>query len=163
MTSISIDPGWDPAKLAERAIPLPNEQWRDAANSIPRHSFIPRWWEPGDEDWILRDGPAMAEDRPGSWFDAIDADRTIVTRVGPLHAEDAAPGDRPTGPPTEEGSAAGDVVCLFDLAEVRPGCTVLLADAGSGYEAALLARQLGPASVTVLASVFPAAPAVEPP
>lgn len=157
MTTISIDPGWNPTEFAESVdmgLIVPDEQWSGAAVSVPRHVFTPRWWERDGEGWTLRDGPSLATDSPGAWSAVLDTDDaldTVVTRIGLLHADDAAPGDHPTGQPTKETPTPGNVVCLFYYADVHPGCTVLLADAASGYECALLAHHLGSEAVTTLA------------
>lgn len=155
VTSISIDPGWDPARFAASFGIPPGHPWHDAMTSLPPHMFIPRWWEPVNEPdgeaWILCDGPVLAANCPGAWSAAIDTDCTVITRIGPLHADNAKPGDRPTGLPAGDNASPDDTLDLFRFADVQPGCTVLLADAASGYECALLARQLGSDSVTALA------------
>lgn len=150
MTSNSIDPGWNPQAITESIAP-PGDPWHDTVAAVPRHMFTPRWWEPSDNGWTLHDGPALAAGTPGAWSAALDDDHPVVTKVGGLRAEDADPGNHPVGPPAIASPAPGDTLALFEYADVRPGCTVLLADAGTGYECALLGRQLGDAAVTALA------------
>ena len=73
----------------------PVSRWRPAVGAVPRHLFVPRWWERsgpssfGVSAWTLRDGRTDTE----AWIGATYADRALVTRVGLLHADHAAPED----------------------------------------------------------------------
>lgn len=65
-----------------------------AIEAVPRHVFVPRWWtwhsaaSDGSDVWELNDGSTDEH----LWLDAAYADRSLVTQVGPLHADHASPG-----------------------------------------------------------------------
>ncbi|MEU8061386.1 hypothetical protein [Microbispora bryophytorum] len=73
--------------LADR-VTRPASRWRDAVAETPRHLLVPRWWAPGPYDWTVQDGPAD----PERWMRAAYSDRTLMTQMGPLHADHADPG-----------------------------------------------------------------------
>jgi protein-L-isoaspartate O-methyltransferase len=143
---------WKPraAQLAA-AVTHPVSRWRPAVAAVPRHVFTPRWWTwaasgPGlwHDVWELRDGPAD----PGAWLAAAYADRSLVTQVGPLHADHAHSGDRPVGLPTSSSTLPGLIVQMFRHAVISDGMDVLDVGTGSGYGTALLSNRLGDAHVT---------------
>jgi protein-L-isoaspartate O-methyltransferase len=143
---------WEPraAQLAA-AVTHPASRWRPAITAAPRHLFTPRWWTwaaPGPglwhDIWELRDGPAD----PAAWLDAAYADRSLVTQVGPLHADHAHPGDRPTGLPTSSATLPGLLVQMYRHAMITDDTDVLDIGTGSGYGTALLCNRLGDRHVT---------------
>jgi protein-L-isoaspartate O-methyltransferase len=107
--------------------------------------FVPRWWRRLDQDgWTLRDGQAD----PQRWLSAAYSDRTLVTRVGTTHADQARTGDHPRGWPTSSATQPGLVVQMYRHAGVADGVDILDVGTGSGYGCALLARRLGDEHVT---------------
>lgn len=125
-------------------------RWRPVIEAVPRHVFVPRWWtrqgtDPGCCDtWTLNDGPS---DEPG-WLEAAYCDRSLVTQVGPLHADHADQGDLPAGAPTSSSTMPGLVVQLARHAYLTEGNDVLEMGTGSGYGCAVLATRLGEQHVT---------------
>lgn len=122
--------------------------WYDAVRSTPRHLLVPRWWRrvpdsPGQE-WELVSLPGDSPDL----LHAAYADRTLVTRVGPQHADHATPHVRATGEPTSSSTLPGLVVAMAERLGARAGDRVLDVGTGSGYSAALFARRFGDAGVT---------------
>jgi len=143
---------WEPraAQLAA-AVTHPASRWRPAITAVPRHLFTPRWWTwaaPGPglwhDQWELRDGPAD----PAAWLDAAYADRSLVTQVGPLHADHATPADRPTGRPTSSATLPGLLVQMYRHAVITDSTDVLDIGTGSGYGTALLCNRLADRQVT---------------
>lgn len=106
--------------LAAIATP-PGSRWRAPLAATPRHTFVPRWWEPDDGGWALRDGAGD----PPRWLSAVYSDRTLVTRVGSLHADHADLGTRTSGRPTSSSTLPGLVTQMFRHASIDDSCTVL--------------------------------------
>lgn len=133
------------ADLAARVAPA-GSRWRPAVASVPRHLLIPRWFErrPDTWDWQARDGEAD----PGQWLDAAYGNRSVVTRVGALHADHAGPGQVIQAWPTSSATKPSLVVGMYRLAWLGDGVDVLDVGTGSGYGCALLAAILGPDHVT---------------
>ena len=105
---------WEPeaARLAAE-VTEPVSRWRGPVSATPRHLFVPRWWRYLDPDgWTLREGPA---DEP-RWMRAAYSDRSLVTRVGARHADQASPGDHPAGRPTSSSTMPGLVVRMYQHA-----------------------------------------------
>ncbi|MFC5187148.1 methyltransferase domain-containing protein [Actinomadura harenae] len=144
---------WKPhaARLAEQ-VTHTTSRWRPIVESVPRHVFVPRWWSwdrpapgpYGSAVWSLVNGPADRQ----AWFTAAYTDRSRVTRVGALHADDARADEQATGSPTSSATLPGLVVTMFQHARIVDGLDVLDVGTGSGYGTALLAERLGDARVT---------------
>ena len=123
----------------------PSSPWHGAVAATPRHLLVPRWWRylADEGGWTLRVG----EDDPERWLDAAYANRTLVTRVGNLHADHATSDDHPTGLPTSSSTLPGLVVSMFQHALITNASDVLCVT-GSGYGTGLLADRLGDQRVT---------------
>lgn len=137
---------WEPhaARLAAE-VTEPVSRWRPLVASVPRHVFVPRWWRWLDPDgWTLREGQADQQ----RWMSAAYSDRTLVTRLGALHADRARPGDHPAGRPASSATQPGLVVQMYRLAALTGHEDTLDVGTGSGYGCALLARRLGGRHVT---------------
>jgi protein-L-isoaspartate O-methyltransferase len=119
-------------------------RWRPLVAALPRHEFVPRWWQRADDGWQLHDGPADQE----QWAAAAYADRSLITRVGPLHADLAEPGERPHGAPTSSATLPSLVVRMFQHARIADGDQLLDVGTGSGYGTALATLRLGDEKVT---------------
>ncbi|MBD0744949.1 methyltransferase domain-containing protein [Streptomyces sp. CBMA152] len=123
----------------------PASRWHDPLASTPRHLFVPRWWEWVDDGRVVRDGPEDVE----RWLNAAYSNDTLVTRLGPLHADQAAPGQIvPPGTwPTSSSTLPSLVVAMYRHAMITDDCDVLVTT-GSGYGTALACRRLGDQHVT---------------
>jgi protein-L-isoaspartate O-methyltransferase len=128
-------------KLAAR-VTASAPEWHAAVSATPRHVLVPRWWQP-----IPNSYPFAWELVEAAWSAAY-ADETLVTRVGPLHADHAEARDRPSGAPTSSSTLPGLIVSMLHLLDPQEGDRVLDAGTGSGYSAALLAHRLGNDRVT---------------
>lgn len=137
------------ARLADTSA-HPASRWHPVIASVPRHAFVPRWWEwaaPGPlwhDTWELREGPA----EPDAWMTAGYADKSLITQVGRHHADHGRPGDRPAGRPTSSATLPGLLVQMYRHAMISDSMDVLDVGTGSGYGTALLAARLGDTHVT---------------
>ncbi|MGW8746555.1 methyltransferase domain-containing protein [Streptomyces sp. NPDC055794] len=120
-----------------------SSRWRAPVARTPRHVFVPAWWEADGGRWELHD--PVNEDH---WYPAAYADRSLVTRVGALHADQAKPDDHPTGRPTSSATLPSLVVAMFQHARIDDGDELLDVGTGSGYGTALAAHRLGDEAVT---------------
>jgi hypothetical protein len=73
--------------------------------------------------------------RPGQeWADAVYRDKSLITRIGPLHADQAGKQDRPDGRPTSSSTMPGLVVSMYRHAMIGDGMDVLDVGTGSGCQ-----------------------------
>ena len=118
------------ARLASQ-VTEPSSRSRPLVAAVPRHEFVPRWWSPGGSGWTLQDGPAMPA---REWADAVYHDASLVTRIGPLHADQATRQDGPDGRPTSSSTMPGLVVSMYRHAMIGDGMDVLDVGTGSGCQ-----------------------------
>ncbi|GII77580.1 protein-L-isoaspartate O-methyltransferase [Sphaerisporangium rufum] len=136
---------WQPhaQRLAGR-VTHAGSRWRDAVAGTPRHRFVPAWWTWSESHWERRYGPADED----AWLAAAYRDRTLVTRVGTLHADRAGTDDQPAGRPTSSSTLPTLVVQMYRHARIGEKDTVLDVGTGSGYGTALLCHRFGADQVT---------------
>ncbi|MFF4257931.1 methyltransferase domain-containing protein [Streptomyces sp. NPDC001663] len=136
---------WQPhgALLAAR-VTHHTSRWRGSVAAVPRHQFVPRWWERTEDGWTLRRGSNDVR----IWFSVGYKDSSLITRVGPLHADHAQPGDHPQGLPTSSATLPSLLVRMFQHARIDDRDELLDVGTGSGYGTALAAHRLGDKRVT---------------
>jgi protein-L-isoaspartate O-methyltransferase len=122
--------------------------WHDTVSNTPRHRLVPRWWQripdSPTQEWELVDLPEDSPER----LHAAYTDETLVTRVGPTHADHATPGEHGKGDPTSSSTLPGLIVSMAHRLDMKPGHKVLDVGTGSGYSAALFACRFGDENVT---------------
>lgn len=131
------------ARLTAACLPV-DIDWARPVGMTQRHIFIPRWWERGPDSWQLHDGAS----NPEQWLEAAYSPRTLVTRVGALHADHATT-ETAIGESTSAATDPRLIVFMLRHGMIQLGSTVLCV-AGSGYTAAILSRRLGDTSVTAI-------------
>lgn len=138
---------WKPyaADLAAE-VTHPGSFWWESISEVPRHLLVPRWWAQDAGRWMCVDGPADEE----MWVKAAFTDSTLVTRVGPTHADDARAEQPAVGMPTSSSTLPSLVVAMLEHARVGPGDEVLDLATGSGYSAALACHLLTDELVTTM-------------
>ncbi|MGW6738106.1 hypothetical protein [Streptomyces sp. NPDC055013] len=66
------------AKRLADEVARPESRWHSTVAAVPRHKFVPRWWQStGDGIWILRDGHSD----PDAWLEAAYFNQTLATRL----------------------------------------------------------------------------------
>ncbi|MEV0622436.1 methyltransferase domain-containing protein [Nonomuraea sp. NPDC050404] len=137
----------EPARRLAAEVAPPASRWRSAVEHTKRHLFVPRWWTATPEGWKLRIG----EDDPEKWQRAAYRDRTLVTRVGDVHADHATPGVcLSQGSPTSSSTHPSLLVKMYRHASIDNRSTVLDVGTGTGYGTALLCYRLGHHRVTAI-------------
>ncbi|MGH3940000.1 MAG: methyltransferase domain-containing protein [Pseudonocardiaceae bacterium] len=117
---------------------LTDPKWRAAIESVPRHVFVPRFY---DDDRILVDSAdAEQHDR---WLDTVYSDSSLVTKRTRLP-------DTDIDWPTSSSSMPSLMVSMLEALSVADGHRVLEIGTGTGYNAALLSHRLGAANVTTI-------------
>lgn len=123
-------------------------EWHEAVSNTPRHLLVPRWWQrlpdSPTEEWELVAPTEGSKEHQAAAY----ADNTLVTRVGPLHADHARPDEKATGSPTSSSTLPGLIVSMLHRLRAEPGHRLLDVGTGSGYSAALMGRRLGDGHVT---------------
>lgn len=121
-------------ELATRGA-LTDAGWRDVFAAVPRHAFVPRFWQLDDENRVTTsvDGTVPAD--YATWADAIYRDQVLVT----MHVD---------GTPTSSSSAPSAIALMLEALAPAAGDRVLEIGTGTGYNAALLCRRVGDQAVT---------------
>ncbi|MFI0990489.1 methyltransferase domain-containing protein [Streptomyces exfoliatus] len=131
--------------LAAR-ISYPESDWWQPIAATPRHELVERWFTPRDGGWTVVDGRADE----AAWVKTAYSDTTLVTKVGPAHADQTELGRIVTGHPTSSSTLPSLVVSMLRHGRLAPGMRLLDVATGSGYSAALACQRLGDQSVTTL-------------
>ncbi|MFH8257724.1 methyltransferase type 11 [Streptomyces roseolus] len=136
------------ARMAD-GIVRPESRWHQPLTRTPRHLLVPGWWEPGQHDGVWSYQLRVGADDTGRWMTtAYDSDRSVITRVGPHHADLAAPGTVvPETRPTSSSTLPRLVVQMYQNAHITDTSRVLVT-CGSGYGTALACQRLGDELVT---------------
>ena len=138
---------WKPYAAALAAeVTYPGSAWWGPVSATPRHQLVGRWFTPGGGGWKVVEGSADKE----TWARAAYSDTTLVTRVGPVHADLAEPGQTYTGLPTSSSTHPSLVLTMLRHGRLAPGTRLLDVATGSGYSAALACHRLGDEMVTTL-------------
>lgn len=109
-----------------------------------RRPLIARTTRTEGSDWVLHDGPAD----PEKWLSTAYSDRTLVTRIGPLHADHAEEEQGANGRATSSSTHPRLVVQMYRHGRLVKGLDLLDVGTGSGYGTALAAQLLGDKHVT---------------
>ncbi|QFG23227.1 ATP-grasp peptide maturase system methyltransferase [Actinomadura sp. WMMB 499] len=130
----------------ERAGDLRSREWRRAVERVPRHLFVPEFFERTDiPDRGTLWAPVRRDD--DRWLDLAYRDETWVTQLDRhLTPRDAA--GPVGGDPTSSSTMPGLVVRMLEDLDVTDGASVLEIGTGTGYSTALMCERLGDGSVT---------------
>lgn len=110
-------------------------EWQAAMRAVPRHEFVPKFYEQRDRQWH----EVTADSDPERWLERVYANAPLVTQLGELHHGGIGP--------TSSSSAPGLMARMFEALDVHDGDTVCEIGTGTGYNAALLSHRLGDGKV----------------
>ncbi|WP_019811771.1 methyltransferase domain-containing protein [Saccharomonospora halophila] len=128
-------PGWREyaRKLAEKIAAdgvLTDPAWRNALEHVPRHVFVPRFYEQRPAaGWV-----ETSDDDTGR-LEAVYSDAPLVTAL-----DKTGDGNHVT---VSSSTKPGLMVRMLEALDVRAGHRVLEIGTGTGYNAGLLAHRLG--------------------
>lgn len=115
---------------------LNDPHWRSALEAVPRHVFVPRFY---DEQRNLVD--SADPDQRDRWLSAVYSDIPLVTQLMRVP-------DTDVDFFTSSSSMPSLMVDMLEALSVTDGHRVLEIGTGTGYNAALLSHRLGEANVT---------------
>ncbi|MQY05719.1 ATP-grasp peptide maturase system methyltransferase [Actinomadura macrotermitis] len=127
----------------ERTRDLRSPAWRRAIERVPRHLFVPEFFQRTDPPgkgtlWA----PVSSEHDTGRWLDLAYRNETWVTQLdGHIAPRDAA--GPVMGEPTSSSSLPGLVVHMLELLDIADGMRVLEIGTGTGYSSALMSDRFG--------------------
>ena len=127
--------------------------WRELIAQVPRDPFIPEtiWVDVGAAHSQSGFTALSKHDHGRRWRELVAANEPVVIQVDEGHT---AAGD--TGwSPSSSCSKPSIVAEMLDALEVRPGHSVLEIGTGTGWNAALLCRQVGSRGQVVSIEVDP--------
>ena len=122
--SLDVDGGLDP-------------EWRESFAEIPRHLFVPEFWDAGTNTWTTNDADT------DWWMAQIYADTSLITQV-----RSSGPAESGARRATSSSSMPGIMAWMLQAIGVTAGQTVLEIGTGTGYNAGLLSHRLGEHAVT---------------
>lgn len=138
---------WKPHAAALAAtVTHPGSHWWGPVTKTPRHLLVERWFTPGERGWSAVCGPCDEE----GWAAAAYSDTTLVTRIGPAHADHTDHTEPVTGLPTSSSTLPSLVLTMLQHGRLTAGVRLLDLATGSGYSAALACQLLGDDLVTTL-------------
>ncbi|MBK1785005.1 ATP-grasp peptide maturase system methyltransferase [Prauserella sp. ASG 168] len=124
-------------KLGERVAAdgvLTDPMWRAALEGVPRHVFVPHFFEQRRDGSWAKKGVGDA-----GWLETVYSDRPLVTALARTESGNSVTVSSSTKP--------GLMVRMLEALELRDGHRVLEIGTGTGYNAGLLAHRLGDACV----------------
>ncbi|WP_017558285.1 methyltransferase domain-containing protein [Nocardiopsis baichengensis] len=119
--------------------PLSDPAWEQAFRDVPRHPFVPGYY-----DVTTEGGPVWIGTEDPGWLEGVYTDDSLVTQ---LRRHPQAPG---SWWPTSSSSRPSLMVAMLHALDVHAGHRVLEVGTGSGYNAALLSARLGDERVTTV-------------
>jgi methyltransferase of ATP-grasp peptide maturase system len=125
---------------------LTDPRWRDAFLKVPRHAFLPRYFQQAGRRWLA------VERGDNDWLTQIYADRVLVTQLDGDGSrwEQAREHGPVTGAPTCSSSMPTIMAVMLEALRVNDSDRVLEIGTGTGYNAALLCVGLGDQQVATV-------------
>lgn len=136
--------------LTEQGV-LPDPAWRAAVETVPRHSFVPGFYQPADRtspEGLTVWQPVTAASDYGRWLAAAYSDDTLITQFDGAEPDWEHAVERAGGAPSSSSTLPSLVVQMWNDADVADGHEVLEVGTGTGYSTALACERLGSERVT---------------
>ncbi|MBN3931171.1 methyltransferase domain-containing protein [Streptomyces verrucosisporus] len=131
-TPTTTDPARDLRTALAHQVAAPDDPWRAAFETVPRHVFVPSFHEQAEDGrWTT-----VTPDQPRYW-EAVYSDRALTTQLT-------------DGTPTSSSSQPSLMLEMLHALDVADGHRVLEVGTGTGYNAALLSHRLGGSRVTTM-------------
>ncbi|MFI2199907.1 methyltransferase domain-containing protein [Streptomyces sp. NPDC020192] len=125
----------------KRAGAIRTRAWADAFATVPRHVFVPHWFEQETDERGITVWRQRSVDGEGA-LTAVYRDVTLVTGLDPATAEQVD-ADAWTGIPTSSSTLPSLMAGMLEDLGVQDGHRVLEIGTGTGYNSALLCARLG--------------------
>lgn len=140
------------ARLADemnRSGELRGQPWREAVLAVPRHLFVPGFYQQENTDA----GTVWTPIAPGlvgesAYLDMVYVNDTLVTQLNGNSTDWPAAQPVSNAIPTSSSTQPGLVVLMLEELGVGDGMRVLEIGTGTGYSTALLCHRLGDSAVT---------------
>src|SRR3954469_6994889 len=118
---------------------LSDPRWRAAFLTVPRHAFLPRYFQQASGRW------SAVERGDSDWLTQVYADRVLVTQLDGDSARwaEARANGPVTGAPTCSSSMPTIMAVMLEALHVDNADRVLEIGTGTGYNAALLCAAIG--------------------
>ncbi|MFJ2818179.1 methyltransferase domain-containing protein [Streptomyces sp. NPDC087294] len=131
----------------EKSRALRSPEWKAAALEVPRHVFLPAFYEDASgPDGMTRYTLKNQDNDCVRWLDLSYQDRTWVTQLD--HGRTTPAESAVTGIPTSSSTLPSVVLGMLEDLDVEVGMKVLEVGTGTGYSTALLCEYLGDQNVT---------------
>ncbi|HEU5469774.1 MAG TPA: ATP-grasp peptide maturase system methyltransferase [Actinophytocola sp.] len=134
-------------RALERDGLLADPRWRAAFADVPRHEFLPRFFQPATPSaWTATD---CTDD---DWLAQVYANRVLVTQLDgdPERWTAARERGQVRGVPTSSSSMPAIMAVMLEALDTADGDRVLEIGTGTGYNAALLCHRLGAGQVSTV-------------
>ncbi len=121
-------------------------EWAEAFATVPRHAFVPKWYEQETNDNGITVWRRRQTDTTDNGLAAVYRDTTLVTALDPDTAQQVDESAW-TGVPTSSSTLPSLMAGMLEELSVQDGHRVLEVGTGTGYNAALLCARLGDRAV----------------